>query len=68
MEHNDIRYSVIQTIGGAGERAGEARNRHLAILEAIKQSEKTGKLTGEEPCLMSGISETCPGTISISTT
>ena len=45
MEHKGVQYSVVPTIGGAfkwtanlatGERVGEARNRHLAILQAIK--------------------------------
>jgi hypothetical protein len=49
MEHNGIRYSVVQTIGGAfkwtanlatGERVGEAGNRQIAILEAIRAIDK----------------------------
>jgi hypothetical protein len=49
MEHKGIRYSVVQTIGGAfkwtaklatGERVGEARNRQMAILQAIKAIDK----------------------------
>jgi hypothetical protein len=49
MEHKGIHYSVVQTIGGAfkwtanlatGERVGEARNRQMAILEAIKTIDK----------------------------
>ena len=49
MQHKGIRYSVVQTIGAAfrwtvclkaGERVGEARNRTLALVEAIKAIEK----------------------------
>jgi hypothetical protein len=49
VEHKGIHYSVVQTIGGAfkwtanlatGERVGEARNRQMAILEAIKTIDK----------------------------
>jgi hypothetical protein len=45
MEHKGIQYRVVQTLGTAfqwtvnltrGERGGEARNRQLAILGAIK--------------------------------
>jgi hypothetical protein len=49
MEHKGIHYSVVQTIGGAfkwtasqatGERVGEARNRQMAILQAIEAIDK----------------------------
>jgi len=49
MEHKDIPYSVVPTIGAAfkwtvnlttGERAGVARNRPLAIIQAIKAIDK----------------------------
>lgn len=49
MEHKGIQYTVVQTIGGAfkwtanlatGERVGEARNRPLAIIQAIKAIDK----------------------------
>jgi hypothetical protein len=45
MEHKSIQFTVVQTIGAAfkwtaslttGQRVGEARNRRLAILQAIK--------------------------------
>jgi hypothetical protein len=45
MEYKGIRYSVGETVGAAcrwtvslttGERVGEARNRQLAIIKAIK--------------------------------
>jgi hypothetical protein len=49
MEHRGITFSVVQTIGAAfkwtvnlttGERAGVARNRPLAIIQAIKAIDK----------------------------
>jgi hypothetical protein len=47
MEHKGIHYSVVQTIGGAfkwtaslATRVGEARNRQMAILQAIEAIDK----------------------------
>jgi len=49
MEHKGIPYSVVQTIGAAfkwtvnlttGELVGVARNRQLAIIQAIKAIDK----------------------------
>jgi len=49
MEYQGILYSVVRTLGAAfkwtvslatGERVGEARNRQIAILQAIKTIDK----------------------------
>jgi len=54
MQHKGVFYSVVQTIGAAfkwtvrlkaGERVGEARNRTLAVLQAIKVINKDARQT-----------------------